>query len=102
MSTVFNTFSGYTTQPLTVEVITPLGREVGLIGNYEELTMNVSIKDADILDLVLPMDGLAVLLSQCDGSVLVSVKLEDKTFLFMPTEATAESVDARRTWHTST
>lgn len=93
MSTTFNTFSGYTTQPLTVEVITPLGREVGLIGNYEELTMSVSIKDADILDLVLPMDGLAVLLSQCDGSVLVSVKLEDKTYLFMPTEATAESVD---------
>lgn len=93
MSTVFHTFSGTTDQPVLLEVITPQGQEVGLIGNYESLDMSVSIRDADILELVLPLDDMAALLAQCDGSVLVTVKIEDHSFIFMPAEAEATSAD---------
>lgn len=93
MATIFDTYNGPSASPITMEVITPQGVPVGLIGEYESAVATPSLYEADTLELQAPLTDVTALLLPCDGSVLVAYHVNDKTFLYMPADAEVHSMD---------
>ncbi|QGJ94149.1 minor tail protein [Corynebacterium phage EmiRose] len=93
MSTVFETYTGATGEPIELGLITPQGGRVAYIGNYESVKASISIYEASTLEFTTPLDDNTALLLPCDGKVIITYKVGDKVWLFMPNVAEVVSHD---------
>ncbi|WP_018297165.1 hypothetical protein [Corynebacterium lubricantis] len=93
MATLYFDQGGATETPIEVEVITHTGERLGYLGRVEEISLTWNVHEADVIELVAPLDSLSARLADQSGATLVRAKYRGMQLIAVPTHSDINALE---------